>query len=45
MTPTQTYQRSDGAYCREFTQTVTVGGRTQEAYGTCRQPECSWQII
>ena len=46
VTPTQTYQRSDGAYCREFTQTVTVGGRTQEAYGTaCRQPDGSWQII
>ena len=46
VTPTQTYQRSDGAYCRELTQTVTVGGRTQEAYGTaCRQPDGRWQII
>ena len=46
VTPTQTYQRSDGAYCREFTQTVTVGGSTQEAYGTAsRQPNGSWQII
>ncbi len=46
VTPTQTYQRSDGAYCREFTQTVTVGGSTEEAYGTaCRQPDGSWQII
>ena len=46
VTPTQTYQRNDGAYCREFTQTVTVGGSTEEAYGTgCRQPDGSWQII
>ena len=46
VTPTQTYQRNDGAYCREFTQTVTVGGRTEEAYGTaCRQPDGSWQVI
>ena len=46
VTPTQTYQKNDGRYCREFTQTVTVGGRTQEAYGTaCRQPDGSWQII
>ena len=46
VTPTQTYQRNDGAYCREFTQTVTVGGRTQEAYRTaCRQPDGSCQII
>lgn len=46
ITPTQTYQRSDGSYCREFTQTVTVGGRTEEAYGTaCRQPDGTWQIV
>ena len=46
ITPTQTYQRNDGAYCREFQQTVTVGGQTQDAYGTaCRQPDGSWQII
>ncbi len=45
-TPTQTYQQSDGTYCREFTQTVTIGGKTQEAYGTaCRQPDGTWQII
>ena len=45
-TPTQTYQQSDGTYCREFTQTVTIGNRTEEAYGTaCRQPDGSWQII
>ena len=46
VTPTQTHQRNDGAYCREFTQTVTVGRRTQEAYGAaCRQPDGSWRII
>ena len=46
VTPTQTYQMNDGTYCREFTQTVTIGSRTEEAYGTaCRQPDGSWQII
>ena len=46
ITPTQTYQQNDGTYCREFQQTVTVGGQTQEAYGTaCRMPDGSWQII
>lgn len=46
VTPTDTYQQSDGTYCREFQQTVTVGGETQEAYGTaCRQSDGSWQII
>ncbi|GAB4178792.1 MAG: RT0821/Lpp0805 family surface protein [Thalassobaculales bacterium] len=37
--------RADGAYCREFQQTVTVGGKTENAYGTaCRQPDGSWKI-
>lgn len=35
-----------GAYCREYQSTVTVGGETQEAYGTaCRQPDGSWKIV
>ncbi len=43
--PVETYQRDDGRYCREFQQTVTVGGSTEEAYGTaCRQPDGTWQI-
>ena len=34
-----------GAYCREYQQTVTVGGERQSAYGTaCRQPDGSWEI-
>lgn len=47
MTPREAYtdQRS-GRYCREYTQTVTVAGKTHEAYGTaCRQPDGKWQII
>ncbi len=37
---------SSGRYCREFQQTVTVGGRTEQAYGTaCMQPDGAWQII
>lgn len=40
------YQTQTNAYCREFQQTVTVGGKTQKAYGTaCRQPDGSWQIV
>jgi len=35
-----------GAYCREFQQTINVGGRAEEAYGTaCRQPDGSWKIV
>jgi surface antigen len=45
ITPTQTYQTSVGQYCREYQQTVTVGGETQQAYGTaCRQPDGTWRI-
>lgn len=37
---------ANGAYCREYQQTVTVGGRSQQAYGqACRQPDGSWQIV
>ena len=45
VTPTRTYQ-SQNRYCREFQQSVTVGGNTQQAYGTaCRQADGSWEII
>ncbi|MDH5411096.1 MAG: RT0821/Lpp0805 family surface protein [Alphaproteobacteria bacterium] len=34
-----------GEYCREFQQTVTIGGRAEDAYGVaCRQPDGSWRI-
>ncbi|NQW10999.1 MAG: glycine zipper 2TM domain-containing protein [Alphaproteobacteria bacterium] len=46
VTPTSTYQAPDGRYCREFTQTVTIGGNTEDAYGkACRQPDGSWEIV
>lgn len=46
MTPTRTYETASGSYCREFTQTIVVGGRTEEGYGTaCRQPDGSWEIV
>lgn len=46
VTPQPAYQTSSGQQCREFTQTVTVGGKTQEAYGTaCRQPDGTWKIV
>ncbi len=45
VTPTRTYQTGSGQYCREYQQTVVVGGETQHAYGTaCRQPDGSWRI-
>ena len=46
VTPANPFQNSDGTHCREFSQTVTVGGRTEEGYGTaCRQPDGSWKIV
>ena len=46
VTPTRTIQQSSGQYCREYSQTVTIGGRTEDAYGkACRQPDGSWQIV
>ena len=45
VTPTETYQTTDGQYCREYQTTVTVGGETQHAYGpACRQPAGRWRI-
>ena len=45
-TPTNTYQTDSGQYCREFQQTITVGGQTEDAYGTaCRQEDGTWQIV
>lgn len=45
ITPVRTYQ-SAGKYCREYTQTINVGGRTEEGYGkACRQPDGSWKIV
>jgi len=46
ITPTRTYQDASGQYCREYQQTVTVGGESQQAYGTaCRQPDGSWKVV
>lgn len=46
ITPTRTYQASSGQYCREFNQSINVGGQKQDAFGTaCRQPDGSWKIV
>ena len=44
VTPMRTYQTRRG-YCREYQNTVTVGGKQQSAYGTaCRKPDGTWEI-
>lgn len=46
VTPIRTTQQAGGQYCREYQQTVTVGGRTERAHGiACRQPDGSWKIV
>ncbi|CAA7615071.1 RT0821/Lpp0805 family surface protein [Magnetospirillum sp. UT-4] len=46
ITPTRTFEAAPGQYCREYQQTVSVGGREQQSYGTaCRQPDGSWKVM
>jgi len=38
--------KADDGYCREYTRTVNIGGRMQDAYGNaCLQPDGSWMIV
>lgn len=44
--PQRTYKTAQGRYCREYQQTVIIGGEEHQAYGTaCRQPDGSWEIV
>ena len=46
ITPVSAYKAADGADCREYTQTIMVGGRQEEAVGkACRQPDGTWRIV
>ncbi len=37
---------ASGKYCREYQQTIYVGGKEETAYGqACRQPDGSWQVV
>jgi surface antigen len=46
ITPTRTYQTAQGAYCREYQQTVTIDGKKENSYGTaCRQPDGRRKIV
>lgn len=43
--PQRAYQQNN-TYCREYSQNIVVGGKSERAYGTaCRQPDGSWQIV
>lgn len=46
VTPQPSYTSTDGQYCREYQQSVTIAGKPETAYGTaCRQPDGSWKIV
>lgn len=46
VTPQPAYTNTQGQYCREYQQTVTIGGQVEQAYGTaCRQPDGTWKIV
>ena len=46
ITPQNYYQNADGQYCREYSQTIVVGGQKQDGYGkACRQSDGTWQIV
>jgi surface antigen len=46
VTPKAAYQNARGQYCREYQQSITVAGKSQQAYGTaCRQADGSWKVI
>lgn len=44
ITPKAAY-REGSTYCREYTQTVMIGGKEEKAYGkACRKPDGQWEI-
>ena len=47
VTPTKTVTASiSGQPCREYQHTVTIGGKTEQAYGrACREADGSWKIV
>ena len=45
-TPSGYYTNDSGQYCREYSQTIEVGGKVEQAFGTaCRQPDGTWKIV
>ena len=46
VTPVRDGTSSSGQYCREFQQSITVAGKTQQGYGiACQQPDGTWRIL
>ena len=46
VTPVWEGQSNSGQYCREYRHEISVGDRTEIAYGTaCLRPDGSWEIV
>jgi surface antigen len=46
VTPRPAYQGSNGQYCREYSQSITIAGDRQTAVGTaCRQSDGTWKVV
>lgn len=46
VTPMREGRTTAGAYCREYQQTIYVGGQQQSGHGTaCQQPDGSWNVV
>lgn len=44
--PQNVYRSDNGQYCREYSQTIRVGGELKKGYGqACRQPDGEWRIV
>jgi len=46
ITPVRDGTSTSGRYCREFQQTVVIGGKTEQGYGiACREPDGAWRLL
>lgn len=46
VTPVRDGRDTNGRYCREYQQTIVVGGRKETGYGTaCQAPNGDWEVI
>lgn len=46
ITPVKTWQRDNGQYCRDYTQSIVIDGVVEEAKGAaCREDDGSWRIV
>lgn len=44
--PNKRYRNADGQYCREYTQSIIIDGRSHKGHGTaCREADGTWEIV